>query len=711
MGSVEGEPLMLMLVAAALLAGPQDDPSVLYREGLYEEIDQGNLEKALDLYGRLLKGNAEPGLKARAFYRRGACLEKTGKKAEAEQVYRDVQERFPEQAEIVKQARGRLAALGGNGGGPAYSPEGEIQQLVLDLGAHERLTREKAIHRLTLIGAAAIPDLKRALGHKDPALAAGAARALLVLEPGEGLYEALIRGRDREDLRSLGKLFEARPGDQERFFKDAETLPEGALNLAVYSAAPFTRDPRLLRVVEDRLVRERGAANDSTLPAIWWQIADAKKLPGILPRLLKDEGTTHLRLYWFLSAGGARLNEVIPETSALLREGLKDLESPNAEWVELLTLLISPTDLIRGLFPIWLRREDAKRRVEAAKAFHYVSGNEAVDYMFQVLASDEYPDDVKSALFQNSSAAEQLAQGKQKEQLIKYYLGVLRKEEIKTETLLVRISTGDAGGSRSYVYLYLPDDAPEWDWLFDQEMLLWSPGAAAPRKLDERLKPSEQLRARYVQATMRALAGSSDRARARAVWQHQQYATRAEQRALAKILLDFPQEDLVAQVAHHLVMGFYSLTPEEWKVEVRAIEPLLKCPRAATRRAVVGEFGKLPEAALGGLMKEAMSDSDVWVRGYAIEYWALRRVPEGSALLIEALRDESDQNKVRAVQALARAPSLDAVPPLLELLRSPNEELRKGAQAALKSIQQYFDEQEQWRKWYEDMKKRVPKEK
>jgi hypothetical protein len=28
---------------------------VLYREGLFEEVDQGNLDKALELYGRVLK--------------------------------------------------------------------------------------------------------------------------------------------------------------------------------------------------------------------------------------------------------------------------------------------------------------------------------------------------------------------------------------------------------------------------------------------------------------------------------------------------------------------------------------------------------------------------------------------------------------------------------------------------------------------------------
>src|SRR5437868_7059755 len=157
MGDVEGEmPMMTLALAALLQSGIQDDPAVLYREGLFEEVDQGNLEKAQDLYGRVLKSSADAGLKSRALYRRGACLEKAGKKKEAEQVYRDLQERFPDQAEIVKLARGRLSAAAVGATAPAVSVESEVQQLILDLGAKDKGVRDKAIHRLTLIGTAAL---------------------------------------------------------------------------------------------------------------------------------------------------------------------------------------------------------------------------------------------------------------------------------------------------------------------------------------------------------------------------------------------------------------------------------------------------------------------------------------------------------------------------------------------------------------------------
>ena len=211
---------------------------------------------------------------------------------------------------------------------------------------------------------------------------------------------------------------------------------------------------------------------------------------------------------------------------------------------------------------------------------------------------------------------------------------------------------------------------------------------------------------------MRALKTGSAQARNRAVWQHQGFATRAEQRRLAKVLPDFAQQDdLVSQVVHHLYMGYATVPPEEWKADVATIEPLFKNPSAVLRRAMTYEFANFPDPALDRAMKEALSDADAGVRSSAIKYWSVRRTAEGAALLIEALRDPYDHNKVDAVNALAQAPSLDAVPALLEHLRSSNDVLRKATQTALKAIQQYYDEQEQWRKWYEETKKKLPKDK
>src|SRR5262245_7483907 len=98
------------LVLALLLPVLQEDPQVTYREGLFEEVDQGNLDKAAELYANVLKSGAPDALKAKALLRTGFCLEKKGKKKEAEQAWRDVVERYPNTEETVKLARARLDA-------------------------------------------------------------------------------------------------------------------------------------------------------------------------------------------------------------------------------------------------------------------------------------------------------------------------------------------------------------------------------------------------------------------------------------------------------------------------------------------------------------------------------------------------------------------------------------------------------------------------
>src|SRR5688500_4233332 len=111
------------LLLVLLLATAQEDPQVIYREGLFEEVDQGNLEKAAELYAKVLKSGGSDGLKAKALLRTGFCHEKKGRKKEAEQAWRDVIERYPGAAETIKLARERLAGLKPNGSGASASLE------------------------------------------------------------------------------------------------------------------------------------------------------------------------------------------------------------------------------------------------------------------------------------------------------------------------------------------------------------------------------------------------------------------------------------------------------------------------------------------------------------------------------------------------------------------------------------------------------------
>ncbi|HVR87112.1 MAG TPA: HEAT repeat domain-containing protein, partial [Planctomycetota bacterium] len=164
---------------------------------------------------------------------------------------------------------------------------------------------------------------------------------------------------------------------------------------------------------------------------------------------------------------------------------------------------------------------------------------------------------------------------------------------------------------------------------------------------------------------------------------------------------------LLGEAARALRSGFDPLSLEERARELGEIRPLFKSPTLALRQSLTYEFKVFHDASIAEIMKEALRDSDVQVRRRAVEHWTLVRTPESIPLLIEALRDPDDIVKGSAIIALRGAPSLDAVPPLIEFLHASRSDLRTNAQETLKAIQQYFEEQEQWRKWYEEMKQRT----
>jgi len=715
---------MMLLVLAALLAGPQDDPSVLYREGLYEEIDQGNLEKALELYGKLLKGNAEPGLKARAFYRRGACLEKTGKKAEAEQVYRDVQERFPDQAEIVKQARGRLAALSGNGRAAAYSPEGEIQQLILDLGARDATndaasTREKAIHRLTLIGEAAVPELKRALGHKDTHLACGAARVLLALDHPEGAYEAFMRTTlDLYDARSFGKLLSRSEEDRKRFCGDSDRLPPSPLSQILAATRPQLKDSRLSKSIEDRVLKaDFPRSPDQFYPLIhsWWETSEPAQLHGAVRRLLREsEKPQFEKIQLLLSSRPQALKvDVSPEFAEELRQASQSQDIKSfGYWLRVMAAYLPAKDLIQVIFSGWLKGPNAERALMAAEMFADSHGADPYpdlpDFACDALISKDYRGDVKRALLRGlwNWADVKVDVEPRKSKIMEYFVDYLGKVPARPPEEADDV----AGYGQEFLFKHLPDEAAGWEHLCDLELTLRPNLLGMSSVLGRRMEASDRVRSLYVQAVTRALVHDDREVRGRAIRQLGTYVTPREQRGLAKILPRVPN-DILGAVMLKMTAGFSALGVEERKAEIPSLAPLFKSENARLREQMVAHFRTFSDGSVDGFMKDALDDAEPAVRRSALEFWVARRSPEGVPILIRALQDPDVTIKRKAIAALGRTPALDSVPPLLEFLRSSNNELRGDAQVALKEIQQYYDEQEQWRKWYEDMKKRAPKDK
>jgi Tol biopolymer transport system component/TolA-binding protein len=89
----------------------QQTPGQLFEKALYAEEVEGDLAEAIVLYQQVLAENPDNRqLAARAILHKGLCYEKLGSE-QARQSYRDVINRFPEQAEEADIARERMTSL------------------------------------------------------------------------------------------------------------------------------------------------------------------------------------------------------------------------------------------------------------------------------------------------------------------------------------------------------------------------------------------------------------------------------------------------------------------------------------------------------------------------------------------------------------------------------------------------------------------------
>jgi Tol biopolymer transport system component len=89
----------------------QQTAGELFEKALYMEEAQGDLQKAIELYQKILKQFPENReVAAKAQLRIGLCYEKLGLK-EAEKAFQKVIDNYPEQAEAVKMAKEKLAIL------------------------------------------------------------------------------------------------------------------------------------------------------------------------------------------------------------------------------------------------------------------------------------------------------------------------------------------------------------------------------------------------------------------------------------------------------------------------------------------------------------------------------------------------------------------------------------------------------------------------
>jgi Tol biopolymer transport system component len=111
--------LAAVLAASFAIAQKSDQAEVLLKAAASKELVDGDLNAAIELYKKVV---AQPGAGraavAKALVQMGQCYEKLGdaQAREARKAYERVVRDYADQAEIVAQARVRLAALGGPGG-------------------------------------------------------------------------------------------------------------------------------------------------------------------------------------------------------------------------------------------------------------------------------------------------------------------------------------------------------------------------------------------------------------------------------------------------------------------------------------------------------------------------------------------------------------------------------------------------------------------
>ena len=102
---------LISSVAAPRLVAQQREAEVLLQRAMHTEQVEGDLERAIELYGQLLAdhANVRP-VAARALLRLGLCYENLGRE-EAANAYERLLGDYADQADFVAQARARLAAL------------------------------------------------------------------------------------------------------------------------------------------------------------------------------------------------------------------------------------------------------------------------------------------------------------------------------------------------------------------------------------------------------------------------------------------------------------------------------------------------------------------------------------------------------------------------------------------------------------------------
>jgi Tol biopolymer transport system component len=134
-----GMTAVFLLAAAFLLsgAGQQESAKQLFEKALHLEETKGDLEKAVEVYKRIVaEFPGERVLAAQSFYHLGLCYEKLGLR-DAQKAFQNVIEAYPDQTATVRLAREKLAALArGQAAVEKTDTEFKITKVYTDIGRY-----------------------------------------------------------------------------------------------------------------------------------------------------------------------------------------------------------------------------------------------------------------------------------------------------------------------------------------------------------------------------------------------------------------------------------------------------------------------------------------------------------------------------------------------------------------------------------------------
>ena len=713
--------MSMALLMTLLLPVLQDDPQVTYREGLFEEVDQGNLEKAAELYGKILKSAAPDALKAKALLRTGFCHEKKGRKKEAEQSWRDVIERFPMAADTVRLARERLSSLTQEGGALNASLETQIQALVLDLMG-EFNQQYAAARKLVAIGQPAVPELRKAMLSKAQDLRGTAAYVLVQIGAFEGVYEGLrplwIDDGDIKDwpVYALGQTLKAREEDRRSFLKDAKPEIFARLYQKIYPYLGSISDPALSKLVEDYLV-EADFAEDEFFRSLT-QNMDVANIRRLASRLAGAKSLPQEKVRELLKGSWKRVKEPDPELKKAALESLSadsdperfiksiSLENGGAQFHGWFFAYMTPREFVQGPVKTWLLRLEPSWRANLLQMISRTTSTspthtsefakELRQFQLDFIISKEHPAEVRRHVYDYTAYPES-------PELQKKYV------QFSLESFRELIQKPDSDGSNLVQYLVLNLAGDSKDLAEVLEV-----GGRRGWLRDGHFQERKDIRPAGVATAIRVLKepGLSESVVMNLLSIVEVLGTPEEKATLGSTLFareaDSPYDETV-RIYHEGILALPEAQREAaWKSYLAEFNKVPDRIKASMASRLVGAEG----AHVQDLMTKASESPNADARGVALQHWTqVTQVAPGvrTTMLVKGLKDPIEGNQLAAVNGLMLFPDLDVVPSIIDALNSPFAKVRAAARDALDEIKKHYEAQAEWKRWYDETRKALGK--